>query len=164
MGDLRNPDMPNDRGDFMSFVAVNAIGVTGVAVSLFDFFLVQKRSLFELSLIGVVVLLAGEAFIFSGRKALGEYFTARIRIAGGQMLIQSGPYKYVRHPIYLGILLQYFAAPIAWRSSYGALVMLAIIPLVLRRIGLEEKAMGSHFGVEYEAYVKRTKKLIPLVY
>lgn len=109
---------------------MNAIGVAGVAVSLFDFFLVQRRSAFQLDLVGAVVFLAGEAFIFSGRRALGEYFTTRIRIAREQKLVQLGPYQYVRHPIYFGILLQYFAAPIAWWSFYGGLVMLPLIPLV----------------------------------
>lgn len=148
----------------MSVVAVNAFGVVGVAVSLLDFFVVQKRSIFGLDPLGVMVFLLGFTVVVSARSALGRNFSVRIRNVGERKLIQSGPYRFVRHPIYLGIIILYFSGPIAWQSAYGALIILPIIPLLLRRINIEEKALALWFGGEYQAYKKRTKRLVPLIY
>ena len=152
------------RDDFVTVIATDAFGVAGVVVSLVDFFLLQRRPWFELDLVGVVILLLGEALIFSGRRALGPFATTRIRIETGQHVVQSGPYRYIRHPIYLGLILQFYAAPIAWWSAYGAMVMLPLVALLLRRIDLEEAVMESNFGSEYERYIKQTKRLIPFIY
>lgn len=148
----------------MTVVATDGIGIAGVLVSLTDFFLLQKRPWFELDLVGVPVLLFGEVLIFSGRRALGPFVTTRVKTASGQRVIRSGPYRFIRHPIYLGLILQFYAAPIAWRSAYGAIVMLPLVLLLLRRVALEEEVMKSSFGPEYEDYCRRTKRLIPCIY
>lgn len=143
---------------------MSAFGAAGVTVSLFDFFVVRGHSIFEIDLVGVVVFLAGVTVTASARRALGKFFSTRVRVTSAQRLIQSGPYRYIRHPIYLGVILLYFSAPIAYQSTYGALVALPVVPILLHRISIEEKAMTLHFGSEYEAYAKRTKRLVPLIY
>ena len=56
------------------------------------------------------------------------------------------------------------AIPLVLSSVYGFLVMLGIVPLFLYRIGIEEKMLIEKFGDEYLQYMKRTRKLIPLIY
>lgn len=138
--------------------------MAGVAVSLFDFFVVRGHSILEIDLAGVAIFLAAVAVTVSARRALGKFFSTRVRVTSAQRLIQSGPYRYIRHPIYLGVMLLYFSAPIVYQSAYGALVALPVVPILLRRISIEEKAMALHFGTEYGAYAKRTKRLVPLIY
>jgi len=132
-------------------------------VSLIDFLVVQRHPILGLDPLGVVVFLLGLIIEISARRALGRHFSVRIRTTETQALVQSGPYKFIRHPLYLGVIMVYFSEAIAWESAYGVFI-LPIIPLPLRRIAIEEKAMDLRFGEEYTAYAKKTKRLIPLIY
>lgn len=143
---------------------MDAFGAAGIVVSLFDFFVLQGRSVFGLDPLGIVVFLLGVAVEVSALRALGGQYSPRVRTSEGQKLVRSGPYRFIRHPVYLGLILVFFSAPIAWASAYGVLLALPTVPLLLRRIGLEEKAMVLRFGDEYAAYAQRSKRLIPLVY
>lgn len=156
--------MTTSDDDLLGVVAVNAFGVAGVAVSLLDFLIGHNRPIIGLDPLGVAVFLLGLTIEISARRALGKHFSVKIRTTENQMLVQSGPYRFIRHPIYLGVILVYFSAAIAWESAYGALIILPIIPLLQRRIIIEEKVMALRFGDEYAAYAKKTKRLIPLVY
>ncbi|MDE1852490.1 MAG: isoprenylcysteine carboxylmethyltransferase family protein [Thaumarchaeota archaeon] len=150
--------------DIGTVVAVDSLGAAGILVSLFDYFTIQKRPLLGLDPIGVAIFLMGVAVELSAVRALGRQYSLRVKTTEEQKLIQAGPYRYIRHPVYLGLILVFFSAPIAWVSLYGALIALPTIPLLLKRIRVEERAMAFRFGDEYTAYVQRTKRLIPLVY
>lgn len=145
-------------------IAINAFGIAGVAVSLFDFGVVQRRPLLNLDPVGVATFALGLTVELSARRALGKEFAITVRTTAEQRLVQSGLYRFVRHPLYLGVIVLYFSAPIAWQSAYGALVILPIIPFLLRRISIEEEAMALRFGDEWMAYARRTRRLIPLIY
>lgn len=148
----------------MTVFAVDAFGAAAIIVSLYDYFVIQRRPLLELDFIGALVFLAGVALESSALRALGKEYSLRVRTTAKQKLVRSGPYRFIRHPVYLGLILVFFSAPIAWTSYYGALVALPTIPLLLRRIRLEERAMMQRFGDEYAAYVQKTKRLIPFIY
>jgi protein-S-isoprenylcysteine O-methyltransferase Ste14 len=76
----------------------------------------------------------------------------------------SGPYRFVRHPFYLGEILFYLSIPMIFGSLYGFIAMLVLIPMLLYRIRIEEKILVSKFGREYLEYAHRAKKLIPYIY
>lgn len=154
---------PTGDRDVATVVAVDAFGAAGVVVGLFDFFLVQRRPILQLDPLGVVVFLLGLTLVAAAVRALGRSFSLRIEAAGEQRLVQSGPYRFIRHPLYLGLILAFFSGPITWQSAYGALVMLPIIPLLLLRIRHEERVMALIFD-GYAAYARGTKRLIPLIY
>ena len=156
--------MAGERGDVGTVFLVDAFGGAAIVVSVLDFFLLQKRPLSGADPLGLVVLLVGVVAILSALRALRGQYTLRVKTTEGQTLVQSGPYGHIRHPIYLGLILVFFSASIAWWSAYGALLAVPTIPLLLRRIGIEEKAMTLRFGDAYAFYRQKTKRLIPFVY
>ena len=95
---------------------------------------------------------------------LGHRFSGLVAIQPGHRLVTDGIYGVIRHPSYLGLLVTSLGWALAFRSGVGLLLTLASTLVVLGRIQAEEKLLGSHFGAEYEAYRRRTSRLIPGVY
>ncbi len=97
-----------------------------------------------------------------GFSAIGKYFNPRIAVYDEHLLVTSGIYRTLRHPLYLGVFLSLIAIAMVL-SSWGALLitLLATLPALIYRIKLEEEFMVKHFGEEYGEYMKRTSKLIP---
>ncbi len=77
-------------------------------------------------------------------------------------MITSGPYVYVRHPIYTGVLLALLGS--ALTGSILGIMLLIIGVVFCLRIGKEERIMLGLFPNDYPAYQKRTKRLIPFVW
>lgn len=80
------------------------------------------------------------------------------------VLIKTGPYRFVRHPVYLGMTIALTGIPVAMRSCYGLIgVFLLFLPSEIYRAKLEEKALKGKFGSEWEAYAARTGFMLPSV-
>jgi len=93
---------------------------------------------------------------------LGKLFTMHISIEPGHVVVCSGPYRFVRHPSYLGALILYLSAAIFLHAWYTVLGGMLVLPFAfLRRIHYEEARLLGEFGSEYAAYQRKTKKLIP---
>ena len=123
-----------------------------------------KYSFAVVGITGVAFLLAGLGLYEVARRTLGELFSEAVRILPEHKLITSGPYHLIRHPVYLGAILFGLSIPMISNSLYGFVIMLIPIPILLRRIGIEEKVLVSKFGQEYLEYARKTKKLIPYIY
>jgi protein-S-isoprenylcysteine O-methyltransferase len=96
---------------------------------------------------------------------LGRYFTVDVSISIEHKLIDSGPYRYIRHPTYAGALLAFVSLGFCfgnWLTIFFLTV--PIIGAVLWRIRIEESALTEALGEDYRGYVARTKRLIPWVY
>jgi protein-S-isoprenylcysteine O-methyltransferase Ste14 len=78
--------------------------------------------------------------------------------------VTSGVYGLVRHPSYLGLLVNSLGWALAFRSGVGLLLTALLVPPLLARIRAEERLLRSQFGGEYEAYRARTSRLIPGIY
>ncbi len=101
----------------------------------------------------------------AAKQALGKYYTINVAILKDHQLVDTGIYRYVRHPLYLGILMYYLGLPLIVNSAVGLFVV--TLPATigsLYRMGLEEKALISRFGERYLAYAERTARLIPYVW
>jgi len=70
----------------------------------------------------------------------------------------------IRHPSYLGLLVNSLGWVLAFRSGVGLLITALIIPPLLARIRAEERLLRTEFGAEYDAYRARTSRLIPGLY
>jgi protein-S-isoprenylcysteine O-methyltransferase Ste14 len=80
-------------------------------------------------------------------------------------LITTGPYRLVRHLLYLGMFLATIGLAVAFRSLWGMLITLALfIPAGLWRARLEEEALARRFGAEWEDYAAMTYFILPPVY
>jgi protein-S-isoprenylcysteine O-methyltransferase Ste14 len=96
---------------------------------------------------------------------LKQHFTYTVTKIEGHELIQTGFYKSIRHPGYLGQLLIFTG--IATSMSNWLSILLMIIPVLIGfvyRISVEERFMTEQLGQKYLDYQKRTKRLIPKIY
>jgi protein-S-isoprenylcysteine O-methyltransferase Ste14 len=95
---------------------------------------------------------------------LGRRFSGLVAIQPGHELVTDGPYRYVRHPSYLGMMLGLVGWALVFRSATGlAASALALLVLAVR-IGDEEALLASQFGEPYEAYRRRSWRLVPGLY
>ena len=95
---------------------------------------------------------------------LGHRFSGLVAIQPGHTLVTSGIYSVIRHPSYLGLLVNSLGWGLAFRSGVGVLLTALTIPPLLARIHAEERLLRTQFGSEYDAYRARTSRLIPGLY
>ncbi|MGP8253147.1 MAG: methyltransferase family protein [Terracidiphilus sp.] len=113
----------------------------------------------------VVLIVLGLVVRVIAIATLGKAFSANVAIRSTQTLQRSGLYSVVRHPSYLGMEIIFLAVGV-WGHNWGSLAVMIALPTtaVLYRIHVEEIALRSAFGTEYDDYAKTTKRLIPWVY
>lgn len=111
----------------------------------------------------VVLVAAGLVFSVWARIALGRNWSGSVTVKLGHELVQRGPYRYIRHPIYTGVLLALFGSGLAAGRVHGVLAFaLAFIALGLKA-RREESWMTRQFGERYVAYRRASWALIPYV-
>ena len=113
---------------------------------------------------GVGIALAGFALLQWAQNTLGKNWSDTPRMIKEQSLITSGPYHFVRHPIYTAFLLILGSTLLIsanWLIGFAWIGMTVLE--VASRIGFEEKLMLEYFGDQYHEYMKRTGKLLPKI-
>jgi protein-S-isoprenylcysteine O-methyltransferase Ste14 len=114
--------------------------------------------------VGVAIQAAFLLLAVWARRVLGRNWASAVRIGEGHELVQSGPYRILRHPIYTAIIGMYVGSAIA-SSEYHALLALAMIVIAyLRKAGLEDGILLGAFGEKYAQYRKHSWALVPLIY
>jgi protein-S-isoprenylcysteine O-methyltransferase Ste14 len=114
--------------------------------------------------LGVVLFAAGGALRIWPVFVLGRRFSGLVAIQPGHTLVTSGVYGIIRHPSYLGLLLNSLGWALAFRSAVGVLLVACLIPPLVARIRAEEALLRSEFGAEYDTYRGRTWRLVPGLY
>jgi protein-S-isoprenylcysteine O-methyltransferase Ste14 len=115
--------------------------------------------------IGIAVMLCGIALRMWAFRTLGGFYTPTLRISESQRVVQDGPYKYVRHPGYLGVILLLVGAGLATVNWIIAALVTFIAAAAYRyRINAEERMLVAAFGEQYAAYMKHTWRLLPFVW
>lgn len=115
-----------------------------------------------LGLIGIICCAAGVAFAIWARIYLGKNWGMPMTLRVNPELVTSGPYKFVRHPIYTGILLTMFGSIFTDGTPWVvALIFFGIYFIYSAK--MEEKTMTKEFPNEYPAYMRRSKMLIPFI-
>jgi protein-S-isoprenylcysteine O-methyltransferase Ste14 len=98
-------------------------------------------------------------------KTLGKQWSLAARVVEGHQLITEGPYKFVRNPIYTGMLGMLLATGLAVSHWIGLLAGLSIFAIgTMIRIRTEEKLLRETFGMQWEEYAQRVPAVVPLVY
>jgi protein-S-isoprenylcysteine O-methyltransferase Ste14 len=114
--------------------------------------------------IAVVLVGAGLSFSVWARRTLGGNWSGTVTVKIDHELVQTGPYRRIRHPIYTGILLAVLGSGLAAGRLYG-LVAFVIIALALAwKLRVEERWMAAEFGERYDHYRRSSWALIPFVY
>jgi protein-S-isoprenylcysteine O-methyltransferase len=114
---------------------------------------------------GLSVFVVGTLLRWCAIIHLGRFFTTNVAIARDHRVIDTGPYRFVRHPSYTGVL----AAVLGFGLSIGnwaslLIIFVPIFSIMLWRIHIEEEALTEALGDQYRAYMQRTKRLIPFIY
>ncbi len=114
---------------------------------------------------GVAMIATGIWFRSWAVRTLGQFFTPTVQIKKEHQLINSGPYKIIRHPSYFAAFLSICGAAVLLESVTGiAVTIIAMSVAYYFRIGIEERKLIEHFGNSYKEYMLRTKKIIPFVF
>ena len=95
---------------------------------------------------------------------LGRFYSQRVAILENHQLVDSGPYRLVRHPAYTGLVCWVAGFPLAFGFWIGLVIAAAMLPSLLRRIRLEEGLLEAEFGGRYDAVRSRTGRLVPKVF
>ena len=112
---------------------------------------------------GVGVVAVGLGFSIWARRVLGRNWSGTVTLKEDHELIQSGPYRWIRHPIYTGILLGFVGSAIARDEWRGVLAVLIVGVALWRKLQLEERWMQELFGAQYDEYRRHTWALVPWV-
>jgi len=116
-----------------------------------------------LRFLGFTIFLIGLAIAIVGRLQLGDNWVdlEDRQVLPGQMVVSTGIYRYIRHPIYTGDLLLLFGLELAL-NSWLILAVVALIPIVAKQ-AIEEEAILSKELPGYTDYCKYSKRFIPFV-
>ena len=155
-----------DRGSFFVVIATAVLGFAaafslaigvpraGVAAARWPIFIA-----------GLVIVILGIALRQWAVFALGKFFTVQVRVRSDQTVVDTGPYRFVRHPSYTGIIISFFGVGVAlgnWLSLL-ALVVVPTIGLVVR-IRVEERVLLEALGEPYREFSASRARLIPKVW
>jgi protein-S-isoprenylcysteine O-methyltransferase Ste14 len=160
-----SPGVREDRGNRWVIPVLAAIGLLDAYAPAYadwkEFWTVDGDAVRWL---GIGLFLAGGALRLWPVFVLGRRFSGLVAIQPGHALVTGGIYRVIRHPSYLGLLVNSLGWGLAFRSLVGVLLAALLIPPILARIRSEERLLSTHFGAEYDAYRARTSQLIPGLY
>ncbi len=113
---------------------------------------------------GLALQAIGGVLRIAAMVRLGPRFSGLVELQEGHGLETGGPYRYLRHPGYLGGILTLVGWGLAFRSAAGLLVALLIGGFLAARVAGEERFLEEAFGEEWRAYRRRTRRMVPFVW
>jgi protein-S-isoprenylcysteine O-methyltransferase Ste14 len=121
-----------------------------------------------LDIIGLIVYLAGLGLTLWARRTLGKYWglstSTNVKLLDDHQIVQSGPYAFVRHPMYFGAWTFMFGLLLVYPTWAILILLVSMLASFSGRARREEIALAERFGTAWEEYKKRTKLIIPFVY
>lgn len=155
-----------DRGSFYVVIVTAVIGIFGAFalaknVPSADF----SRARWEIFIAGIVIVLLGIALRQWAVLALGKFFTVQVQVKSDQTVVDTGPYRWVRHPSYSAIITSFVGVGVALENwlSLAVLIVVPTIGLVVR-IRVEERALLEALGEPYRRFSASRARLIPKVW
>jgi protein-S-isoprenylcysteine O-methyltransferase len=146
-----------------ALLAIGFVFLLSPRIHALDVPITPPNALFGIA--GLALEVGGIAFAIWARLTLGANWSGMIvTTKQGHELVQTGPYAIVRHPIYTGLLLAVIGTAMARGTLAGYIGVAAVFVAIMIRVDIEEKLMSDRFGETYEAYRRRTRKLVPLVW
>jgi protein-S-isoprenylcysteine O-methyltransferase Ste14 len=142
-------------------LVVAAIHFSGAGPLLRDVHAYQGHSLL-LGAIGAALVLLGIGFAVYARIYLGRNWGMPMSRKEEPELVTGGPYAFVRHPIYTGIMLAMLGSAIG-ETPFWALMLIVFAPYFIYSARREEETMCEQFPAQYPDYMRRTKMIVPFV-
>jgi protein-S-isoprenylcysteine O-methyltransferase len=148
--------------DRSSFLIIQAVGILSIAIAVACRYMDWTITHVAIQYFGLLLIPTGLALREWAIIKLGRFFSRTVQLEPGHQLITDGPYRWVRHPAYTGMILIDLGIAFALGTWLGAVVTLGLIlGATMYRINIEEKVLIAAFGDEYRDYVKHTWKLFP---
>lgn len=147
----------------ISAVGLGYIPLVWIFTDFLDHFDYTQNTM--LLVMGAGLLLVSLRLFRLTHKALGKMWSHSLDLREGHKLVTSGIYEKVRHPMYTAFWVWAIGAAFLlpnWIAGFSGLIGFGT--LFFLRVGQEEEMMKAEFGDEYEAYMKRTKKVFPGIY
>ncbi|OGS23087.1 MAG: hypothetical protein A2252_08175 [Elusimicrobia bacterium RIFOXYA2_FULL_39_19] len=155
------------KGEIRDKWTINFLGIaysSYLVLVVVEFLVVNRQINYTVAAIGMVLWVARFFLKRWGATTLSEFWSADIEIRENHRVIRKGPYKFLRHPVYLSNVIDVIAVALIANAYYmlssGAVLMVLAI---YSRIPFEEKALISKLGDEYRQYRKETYALIPFI-
>ena len=109
----------------------------------------------------LVLLMLGLAFTVWARLHLGRNWSGTVTLKAGHELIRSGPYAYVRHPIYTGLLVALLGSAVACGELRALIGWCVVAGAFIRKLRIEERFMREIFPGQYQRYCAQVPALVP---
>jgi protein-S-isoprenylcysteine O-methyltransferase Ste14 len=155
-----------DRGSYLLIIVCVSAGLVGAGL------VAGAVTSAELSAIrwplfgaGIALMLAGIVLRQWAVAMLGDSFTIVVRVREGQDVIDTGPYRFVRHPSYTGMLITFAGFGLAL-GNWISILCAIVVPLIgiVVRIRVEERALLQGLGEPYRRFAQTRKRLVPRVW
>lgn len=116
-------------------------------------------------LVGFGISIAGGLLFFAAASALGKHLTPAIQVQEGHRLVQEGPYRYIRHPVYTAGISVGVGLSVLYLSPVLGSLMVVLAGIAHYRARVEERFLSSDaaFGAAYTDYMARTGRFLPKV-
>jgi protein-S-isoprenylcysteine O-methyltransferase Ste14 len=161
---LRNREgSRSDRGSMLLVIASIGAGVAGAFLVASD---LQGAAIsagrWPVFAIGMVLMWAGIVIRQWSISVLGRFFTVDVRVQSGQTVIDRGPYRWVRHPSYSGMIITFVGMGLAL-GNWVSLALLVVVPTagLIVRIRVEERTLFDALGGPYRRFAATRRRLFP---
>jgi len=113
---------------------------------------------------GLLLVLVGIMLLAWTHASLGKHWSTNLQTREGHALVTSGPYRFIRHPMYTALIAYFIGAGLLSANLLLLLIFAAGIAFMITRTGKEEAMMVETFGEQYLAYREHTGLLLPRVH
>jgi len=114
--------------------------------------------------VGLILEILGMGLIFWSGMSLGRLYSAEVTVQKEHHLITDGAYRYIRHPRYLGGMIQGVGLSLLFRSWIGLALTGLFLLIILFRIKDEEALMSREFGSKWDEYCNQSWRLVPYIF
>lgn len=157
--------LSGDKGSLTVIWLTGLVSISLAFVAAASFPLADLGALRHTPAIGLGVFALGLLLRWHAILHLGRFFTVNVAIAEDHRLIDTGPYRWARHPSYTGWLMAITGLGLClgnWLSL--AILLAATFSVISWRISIEEAVLRTAFGEAYATYAARTSRLVPFIY
>ena len=115
--------------------------------------------------IGIILLAGGVIFSIISRYYLGPSWSFLTITSVNRPFIKEGPYKFIRHPIYLGLFVIWLGVSLVFFNWIGLVsAFTVLLPLLYHRAKIEEENLINTFGIEYQNHISSTGLMFPKIF
>lgn len=160
---LNRQGSPADQGSLAVVIASAGVGLVGALMLAAK---VQGAAIsgarWPVFVAGLFLMVAGIVLRQWAVALLGQFFTVDVRVHTGQTVVEGGPYRWVRHPSYTGLIVIFVGMGLAL-GNWASLAVLAVVPTVglVVRIRFEERALLEGLGEPYRLFAASRAHLFP---